>query len=184
MGLILIKHSRHIARLCSQNWSGNSIVLCIAILSYSTISPSRDNWWWSWSHYLLFDFIFRPHCKARSTLWHFKRQDWHFDYHLPMQSYRCLWLSYPISRQKRLKKSPRLIYNYNHNEHRPAILIGACYFHLSLSPSTNLFGSLVVNLHAWHLSNWAWASCLSFPFELLFLYYSSGWHISVRVNLE
>jgi hypothetical protein len=130
-------------------------------------------------------FIFWPHCKARSTLWHFKRQDWHFDYHLPMQSYRCLWLSYPISRQKRLKKSPRLTYNYNHiiachiNEHRPAILIGACYFHLSLSPSTNLFGSLVGNLHAWHLSNWAWASCLSFPFELLFLYYSSGWHISV-----
>ena len=141
MGLILIKHSRHIARLCSQNWSGNSIVLCIAILSYSTISPSRDNWWWSWSHYLLFDFIFRPHCKARSTLWHFKRQDWHFDYHLPMQSYRCLWLSYPISRQKRLKKSPRLTYNYNH------IIASHKWTQTSNSHWCMLFSPIIVTVH-------------------------------------
>jgi hypothetical protein len=135
-------------------------------------SPSIYKWWWSWSHYLLLRFICWPYCYMLSTLRHFKRHDWHFDDHLPIQNINAFDLvtmfACPISRQSKAQQESKTTYNRLISCHiwmntEPINSRWYMFFHLSLSPSTKLFRLLVGNLHAWYLSNWAWASCLSLP---------------------
>ena len=148
------------------------IVFFLEVKSRSTAMSYKEH-----CHVLAFkpSTIFWPYCKmiSTSTFQETWLAFWPSSSRSELSTPLTWWpfLSVPYHDRERLKKSPTLTYNrpiachiwMNTEPRNSHWYNGTYYFHLSLSAPTNLFGLLVGNLHAWYLSNWAWASCLSLP---------------------